>query len=59
MINEEWLSAVDKTGPEAVDKTGEVIAKWQQLSVGGVDDEEEELACEEEWRFVVQDRVAE
>jgi hypothetical protein len=37
----------------AVDKTGEAIAEWQQLSVGGVDDEEEEVDCEEEWRFVV------
>ena len=27
VINEERLSAVDKTGPEAVDKTGEAIAE--------------------------------
>lgn len=36
-----------------VDKTGEAIAERQQLSVGLGDEEEEELACEEEWRFVV------
>ena len=42
-----------------MDKSSEAIAEWQQLSVGGGDDEEGELACEEEWRFVVQGRVAE
>jgi hypothetical protein len=36
-----------------VDKTGEAIAEWQQLSVGLGDDEEEKLGREEEWRFVV------
>ena len=37
----------------AVDKTSEAIAERQQLSVGVGDDEEEEVDCEEEWRFVV------
>ena len=36
-----------------MDKTSEAIAEWQQLSVGGGDEEEAELGCEEEWRFVV------
>jgi hypothetical protein len=34
-------------------KVGEAIAEWQQLSVGGDDDEEEEAEWSEEWRFVV------
>ena len=37
----------------AVDKIGEAIAEWQQLSVSGGDEEEAELGCEEEWRFVL------
>jgi hypothetical protein len=42
-----------------VDKTGEAIAEWQQLSVGGGDEEEAELGCEEEWRFVLARREGE
>jgi hypothetical protein len=34
-------------------KVGEAIAEWQQLSVGGDDEEEGESDCSEEWRFVV------
>ena len=39
-----------------MDKIGEAIAEWRQLSAGGGggDEEEAESGCEEEWRFVLQ-----